>query len=503
MTYGRILAALSTALTVPLAVHAPAAAQADPFFSYDRPAAYEVRTERVQVPMRDGSRLACDLHRPDAGGRFPVIVYDYTAYDDLVNLGEAAAYYVTRGYTAAVCNARGSGDSPGHLDPFSGQEQRDNYDLIEWLAVQPWSTGKVGQMGLSYGGHSTLLAAVNKPPHLAAIIPVNGISDWYENTIYRGGIYSARIRGWQRETAPETLTTYARHPLYDDFWRERSVKARWKDLDVPVLQIAGWFDRYRAAMVENFRARPRNVWLVAGPWEHGWPAGQPADIGRGAYLAWWDRWLAGRRDVPMPAGKVTSHEISGTAASGTGWQSFTTWPPRGARRERLSLGDGGTLSTRPGAPATRGFTVNTDPAAGTPDERLAFQTEPYASDVVLAGDVTAKVRAAFSATDGNIAVVVEDVAPDGTAVRITQGWLKAGHRFGHHRAVPVRSGKTYDLEIRTWPTHYRLPAGHSLRVTVSSDDYPEIDSDAPEGRVDLRVGRGGTTIELTTWNRRT
>ncbi|MEO3796127.1 CocE/NonD family hydrolase C-terminal non-catalytic domain-containing protein [Nonomuraea sp. B10E15] len=121
----------------------------------------------------------------------------------------------------------------------------------------------------------------------------------------------------------------------------------------------------------------------------------------------------------------------------------------------------------------------------------------------MAGDVTAKVRAAFSATDGNIAVVVEDVAPDGTAVRITQGWLKAGHRFGHHRAVPVRPGKTYDLEIRTWPTHYRLPAGHSLRVTVSSDDYPEIDSDAPEGRVDLRVGRGGTTIELTTWNRRT
>ncbi|TDD06820.1 hypothetical protein [Nonomuraea diastatica] len=102
MKYGRILAALSTALTVPLAVHTPAAAQADPFFPYDRPATYEVRTERVQVPLRDGSHLACDLHRPDADGRFPVIVYDYTAYDDLVNLGTAAAYYVTRGYSARI-----------------------------------------------------------------------------------------------------------------------------------------------------------------------------------------------------------------------------------------------------------------------------------------------------------------------------------------------------------------------------------------------------------------
>ncbi|MFC5826002.1 CocE/NonD family hydrolase [Nonomuraea insulae] len=136
MMYGRILAALSTALTVPLAPHTPA----DPFFSYDRPATYEVRTERVQVPLRDGGHLACDLHRPAADGRFPVIVYDYTAYDQLESLGRAAAYFVERGYNAAVCNARGSGDSPGHLDPFSAQEQRDNYDLIEWLAARPWST---------------------------------------------------------------------------------------------------------------------------------------------------------------------------------------------------------------------------------------------------------------------------------------------------------------------------------------------------------------------------
>lgn len=489
---------IAALLTLPLIVPIPAHAGTDPFFSYDRPAAYEVRTERVSVPLRDGGHLACDLHRPAADGRFPVIVYDYTAYDRLETLGRAAAYFVTRGYNAAVCNARGSGDSPGRLDPFGPQEQRDNYDLIEWLGVQPWSTGKVGQMGVSYGGHSSLLVAVNKPPHLAAIIPVDGISDWYENTIYRGGIYSARIRDWQRAVAPGTLVTYAQHPLYDDFWRERSVKARWADLDIPVLEIAGWYDRYRAPMVENFQARPRNVWLVAGPWQHGWPAGQHADIGNGPYLAWWDRWLAGRRDAPLPAARVTSYEIPGPGA-GAGWQRFATWPPPGARQTRLGLSADGTLTTRPGAPATRRFTVNTDPAPSTPDERLTFQTPPYPRDVVLAGDITAKVRAAFTAADGNIAVVAEDVAPDGTATRITQGWLKASHRFGHDRAVPVRPGRTYDLEIRAWPTHYRLSAGHSLRVTVSGDDHPEIDSDAPGGQVDLRLGRGGTEIRLTTW----
>ncbi|MGW0193054.1 CocE/NonD family hydrolase [Nonomuraea sp. NPDC003201] len=511
----KIMAALSAAAlgltcapALPAAAEpgAPEAATAatflppDPFFAYDRPAEYRgVHRERVTVPLRDGSHLACDLHRPaapdgtPAPGRFPGIVYDYNAYNQLGPQGQAAAYFVTRGYVAAVCNVRGSGDSPGYLDPFSGQEQRDNYDLIEWLAAQPWSTGRIGQTGVSYGGHSSLLVAVNKPPHLAAIIPVDGISDWYENTIYRGGIYSARIRDWQRSVAPDTLVTYAQHPLYDDFWRERSVKSRWKNLDVPVLEIAGWYDRYRQGMVENLQARERNVWLVSGPWVHGWPAGQPADIGNGAYLAWWDRWLARRPGTPLPAARVTSYEVPGT-----GWRQFDSWPPAGTRPVRLGLGADGTLTPDPGRPATRTFEVNTEPVAGGPGQRLSFATGPLQRDLVLAGEVQAKVRASFTAADGNLAVVVQDVAPDGTSTRITQGWLKASHRSGHERAVPIRPGKTYDLDIRTWPTHYRVAAGHSISVTVSSDDYPEIDSDAPAGQVSLRLGHSGSTIRLTT-----
>src|SRR5213078_553356 len=121
-------------------------------------------------------------------------------------------------------------------------------------------------MGVSYGGHTSLLVAVNRPPHLKAIIPTNALHDWYENTIYRGGIYSPRIRDWQRSTAPATLQSYAAHSLYDDFWRGRSVMTRWDRLTVPTLEINGWYDRYRDGMVKNFLARPEHVWLVSGPW---------------------------------------------------------------------------------------------------------------------------------------------------------------------------------------------------------------------------------------------
>jgi len=476
--------ALAAALALTL-TPAPAL-PADTFFSYSRPATYGVHVERTEVPLRDGSHVVCDIHRPDSPGRFPSIVVDFNAYDLLTELAPLAGYFAERGYAAAVCNVRGSGASPGRLDPFSAQEQRDNYDLIEWLAAQPWATDKVGQMGVSYGGHTSLLVAVNKPPHLAAIIPVDGISDWYENTIYRGGIYSPRIREWQQATAPETLTTYAEHPRYDDFWRERSVKARWADLDVPTLEIAGWYDRYRDGMVANFRARTENVWLVVGPWEHGMPAGQRADIGMGGFLAWWDRWLGGR-DAPLPAKKITSFEIPNG-----GWQQFDAWP-LGGRTRTLALTGDGSLRER-ATPFQASYEVNTTSGPGRPDQRLVFRAPPQRADLVLAGDIEARVRVAFPAVDGNVAVIVSDVAPDGSTTRITQGWLKASHRDGHEHPVPVRPGEVYDLAVHVWPTHYRIAKGHRLEVTIASDDHPEISSDAPAGRVTI----SGGTVALTT-----
>lgn len=491
-------------LTVGL-VAAPAVATTadDPFFGYDRPATYHVVRSEVRVPVRDGNRISCQLYRPGsdpttpAPGRFPGIVYEYTAYaDNADHFGHQAGYFVERGYHALVCQARGSGSSPGRLDPFGPREQRDNYDVIEWLAAQPWSTGRIGQMGVSYGGHSSLLVAVNQPPHLEAIIPVNGIHDWYENTIYRGGIYSARIRGWQAAVAPDTLRTYARHPYYDRFWEQRSVMSRWNRLTVPTLEINGWYDRYRDGMVKNQRARPDNVWLVSGPWEHGSPEGQYAGIDDGAYLAWWDRWLRRDGEAPLPREKITSYETPGPGA-GTGWQQFDQWPPRAARTLTLAMTADGELARGAGRPGSHDFSVNTRPGPSTPDERLAFTTGPLARDLVLAGGLSASVRAEFTAADGNLAVIVYDVAPDGTETRVTEGWHKASHRATHRYPQPVVPGARYDVTVPVWPTHYRLAAGHRLKITVSSDDYPEIDADAPAGRVSVGVGARGSTLALS------
>lgn len=452
----------------------------DPFFRYDRPAEFGVHSETIRVPMRDGSYLLCDLLRPAGAnepveGAFPGLIYDFNAYSARMVFAGGAAPYVERGYVALVPSVRGAGDSPGHVEPFGVQEQEDGYDLVEWLAAQPFCTGRVGMQGISYGGHNTILTAVNRPPHLVAIIPVQALSDWYENTIYHGGIYNARIRDWQQATAPDTLESYARHPLHDDFWRERSVKHRYDRLTLPMLDIGGWLDQYRQAMVENFQACEANTWMVAGPWEHGMVPGQTEDIGFAGYLAWWDHWLADRPS-PLPGSKVTSYEMPGH-----GWRQFDTWPPAESGITQWFPAADGNLGSGAGQAGIAEFEQD--------GGKLVFSTVAT-EGVVITGGLEAALRAGVTGADGNIAVVLDDVDEDGAAVRVSQGWLKMSHRDGHDRIAAVEPDALYDITIPIWPTHHRIVAGHTLRLTVSSEDHPQIDTERLPGRIRVELGVG-------------
>lgn len=249
-------------------------------------------------------------------------------------------------------------------------------------------------MGNSYGAHSALLVAVHQPPHLKAIIPVNGIHDWYENTVYRGGIYSPRIRPWQEAFAPDTVTAYAEHPFYDRFWRGRSVMARWNRLTVPVLEVNGWYDRYRDGMVKNYLARKGNVWLLSGPWQHGYSSGQHADPGFGFYLAWWDRWLRQDASAPLPEPKSLRTRPPALEREPDGTNIPTGHRPPHASRASHSTA----MAPCERTPAVRAGRLyrqhRTDPA--TPDERLLFQTAPLRRDLVLAGGIEADIKASFT-----------------------------------------------------------------------------------------------------------
>lgn len=507
----------------------------DPFFSYERRATYEVISEQdIQVPMRDGSYVVCDLYRPAkdgevAPGRFPGIMsFDAYGYWVPGGLTAYADYFAPYGYNFLYCNTRGSGlgvsYTPGTLDVFSEQERRDNHDAVEWFANQPWSTGRIGQLGCSYGGITTYYSAETQPSGLVTIIGMDAPDSWYGNQQYVGGIrtknglaFANLFTNSSNLTSPPTRT-YAEHPLYDDFWRERTIVAYpgWDKVKIPVLVKDGWRDLFMDSAPRLYDDL-KNAWLLVGPWDHCSHEDYEVEpMGTNFYLAWFDHWLKKLPGAPLPRARVTSYEMP---VGGTGWHQYSDWPPPDAQKIKLHFTSDRGLAARPGAKGEDSYVVNPldgqtsfcfmlcapnqdqsgeDASGEAGGWRLTYTTPPLSSDLVVTGNVKTIIRAAFSATDGNIFVRLEDVAPDGTATLVGgPGALKASHYKGHDHLETITPGEMYDLPVEVWATHWRFVKGHSLRLSVSSGDSAQHvpDPDA-SGIVAVATGKRGSFADL-------
>ena len=287
----------------------------------------------VMVTMRDGVRLATDIYRPAAaGGRVPVILErtpygktevsrsELTAADPRPRArGEVAAWFVGHGYAVAYQDCRGRYASEGRFTKYLG-EGPDGFDSIAWLARQPWCTGKVGTMGLSYAAHTQMAAACLAPPALACmVLDSGGFSNAFQGGIRQGGAFelkqatwafkhaalssAAAAEPWRRRAVeaedirawftampwkpgqspvrwvPEYedyLLEQWTHGTFDDYWRQLGIYAAgWYETcaDVPMLHMSSWYDAYVRTATENYRALSRAkrgpVKLVMGPWMHG------------------------------------------------------------------------------------------------------------------------------------------------------------------------------------------------------------------------------------------
>jgi len=179
----------------------------------------------VPVAMDDGLVLRADVFRPQAEGRYPVIL-SYgpyakglafqdgypSAWQHMITEHPDVAYgssnvhqswevvdpekWVPEGYVCVRVDSRGAGRSPGYIDHFSPRETADFYDCIEWAGVQPWSNGKVGLSGISYYGINQWHVASLQPPHLAAMIIWEGAADWYRDMTHHGGILCTFWANW-------------------------------------------------------------------------------------------------------------------------------------------------------------------------------------------------------------------------------------------------------------------------------------------------------------------
>ncbi|MSQ51647.1 MAG: CocE/NonD family hydrolase [Betaproteobacteria bacterium] len=154
--------------------------------------------ENVYVTMRDGVRLAIDIFMPEKDGKYPALLSTSPYMKDIqrkpphwshaIESG-ATAFYVPKGYIHVVAQGRGAGLSQGRWEWFGNAERTDGYDMIEWIAAQPWCTGRVGMIGDSYWSWTQYHAAIAQPPHLACICQQDSTPDFYRDVAYQGGIF--------------------------------------------------------------------------------------------------------------------------------------------------------------------------------------------------------------------------------------------------------------------------------------------------------------------------
>ena len=464
----------------------------------------------ARIPMRDGVRLAADVIRPSARGmKFPALVttsvYTRQLQRTVVALGQNEAgvseFWVPRGYAHVIVDVRGCNDSEGVYDLFGAQEQQDLYDIIEWVAGQPWCDGSIGMSGVSYMGRTQLFAAEQQPPHLKAIFPYDASCDFYRDACFHGGIPTNFTTHWTQfvmnlnmtsgrspeaealKKKLEVMYTH-RYPFDGAFYQERSAWPRLDRIRIPSYFGCGWYmnELHLKGAFDGYLGTgeiPKRMMIGPRPWPLRPWAGYHYEM-----LRWYDHWLKGM-DTRVMEGPPIQLYIQGEDR----WRGEREWPLARTQWKDYFLGgpaDGreGTLSESAGRAQTRRIDFDPlGPEAVHGEPRLVYRSEPMARATEVTGPLALYLQASSTATDTDWLVFVADEAPDGRVRELCKGWLRASHRkidparstpaapyHPHTGAEPLEPGTVYEFPIEIWPTCNLFQPGHRLRIEIGNKD---------------------------------
>ncbi len=488
----------------------------------------------VFIPMKDGIRLAATIWLPEDAETVPVaailelIPYrrrDGTVFRDV----KMHPYIAGHGFACCRVDIRGSGDSEGILyDEYTEQEFDDAEEIIAWLAVQPWSTGAVGMTGISWGGFNALQVAARRPPALKAVIALCCSDDRYADDVhYYGGclltedaMWSSFILGlgalppdpqivgerwramWQERLENTTCwsETWMQHQRRDAYWQRGSVCEDFSKITIPVYAISGWDDTYYNAVPRLMQGLSGPRKGLIGPWSHAYPfLGDPGPaIG---YLQeairWWRRWLDGTEtgimDDPAYTAWITEpHAPAPFYRDHPGrWVAEPSWPSPNILQRLLHLNEGALGETAEqgkamllSSPVTTGSDFGRYGGYGgsVPDMALdqrredglglCFDTQPLSDDFDMLGAPFIAVTASCNRTDAFLVAKICDVTPDGTSTLVTWGALNLTHRNGSTEPAKLVPDEDFTARIALNHTGRRFPAGHRLRLVLTTQLWP-------------------------------
>ena len=539
---------IATATLVGVLVPATAAA-AEPVF------------EQFKVPTVDGdgnpAMIAVEVMRPADGEPDAPVILTYSPYNSLSetnapNLAndELGERYVEQGYVRAVADVLGTRDSSGCWDYGGKGEIRSGVDLVNALAAQPWSNGRVAMIGGSYDGTTATMVASqgDEAPGLKAIVPVAGISRWYGYAYSHGIRYAGNTERPTDEGAdtplafdfgltrtpptdpsdPAFLATFLSRinpcdsvehtragyndtPDYNEFWVERDYRRHAADFRAATLVVHGWQD-YNVKQEEGVKLfealredDPATGAIEGVPFKRLYMFqgghGSPRDANYQPLLDRFFEHTLKEVDNGVDTEPAVLTEGRSAAEPRTGFSVEESWPPPTTGPATLYLGRGAAGGELTSAPSATGgqagysdFANTTEEAArqepGSEASWLFYESEPLTADVRMAGDALLDLSLSVSRDHADLTPVLVDVAPDGTTRTVSRGFLDLRYRNGLETAQPLPAGQPVSAQVEFKPQDQIFRAGHRIGVIVQSSNTAWAVPDDPGANVTVDHGFG-------------
>ncbi|MFF4243909.1 CocE/NonD family hydrolase [Streptomyces sp. NPDC001822] len=507
---------------------------------------YETTHEDLYIPLAGGTRLYARIWRPVTDEPVPALLEylpgrlsDMTAPRDR----QRHPWYAGHGYASVRVDARGHGNSEGAPgDPGGATELADGVAVVHWLARQEWCSGRVGMLGISWGGLNSLRIAALAPEPLKAVVTVCSPDDRFGDDFRHpgGSVPGAGLHarasallasvsrppdpadvgdGWREmwlsrlEAVEPFVHTWLAHRTRDEGRKHDGVREDYAAVRANVLAVGGWHDPYRDTvlrLVEHLD--PAKVRGLIGPWSHQYPdRGLPPGPAIGFLqetLRWWDQHLRGE-DTGVMNEPLLRSWISGSHPPATvyetlpgRWVGDATWPSANVTPVAYALAGGEQAVGSPqqtGLDAGR-FVPSGDDADLPPDQRdedaksACFEFPVEDSPIEILGRPRVRLRIRMDVPRGQVIARLCDVAPDGSSTLVTRGALGTATRHGHGRAGDRPAGDTEDVTFELGGIGHTFPPGHRIRIAVSSSYWPWIWPQA--GAAGFTLDPDGSLVEL-------
>jgi putative CocE/NonD family hydrolase len=438
-----------------------------------------------------------------------------------------AALCRARRYALVVQDLRGRFQSEGNPAIIFGNEglgkHQDGRDTLDWVAAQPWCSGKIGTWGGSALGITQNMAAPVAPAALKAQYVVVAFSNYYSQAAYQGGAFRTQlIERWLQANGliKENLETFVAHPRYDDFWKQLNSELRAGDVHAPAVYLGGWYDIFLQGTINSFLSAQYHggagakgkCRLIIGPTGHGtfnqlkYPASASQKPACMDVFEWFDHVLLGKENA-VAKEKAVHYYVMGDPtdqnAPGNFWRHVDDWPPPSKPTPFFFYSDGTLVIDIPPS-GTDSKMYSYDPKQPVPnvggqelgvplgpmDQRkvenlpdvLLFTTDELQKPIEVTGRLMAKLFVSSDCPDTDFTVKVCDVYPDSRSMLVTDGILRARYRKSPEVEAFLEPGEIYPLDVDLWSTSLIFAKGHRIRVAVSSSNSPRFEANPNTGK---------------------